>query len=89
VTLAAAVADEVQRRMTARGLSQNALARAARMPPTLLHRSLQGRRQLQLDELERLAPALGVGVVWLLRSAVTGTPPSGDTTPAASDRTQD
>jgi transcriptional regulator with XRE-family HTH domain len=72
VTLAAAVAGEVQRRMTARGLSQNALARAAGMPPTLLHRSLQGRRQLQLDELERLAPALGVGVVWLLRSATTG-----------------
>lgn len=76
--LAAAVADEVQRRMTARGMSQNALARAAGMPPTLLHRALQGRRQLQLNELERLAPALGVGVGWLIRSAVTGTPRSGD-----------
>jgi transcriptional regulator with XRE-family HTH domain len=79
VTLAAAVADEVQRRARSRGLSQNALARAAGMPPTLLHRAMQGRRQLQLDELERLAPALGVSAVWLIRAAAsTGTPRSGD-----------
>lgn len=77
MTLAAAVADEVQRRRTARGLSQNALARAAGMPPTLLHRVLSGERQLRLDELEQLATALGVSAEWLVRSAVTHTPPDG------------
>jgi transcriptional regulator with XRE-family HTH domain len=77
VTLADAVADGVQRRMTARGLSQNALARAAGMPPTLLHRSLNRERELRLSEVERIADALGVGVVWLIRSALTHTPPDG------------
>jgi transcriptional regulator with XRE-family HTH domain len=75
VTLAAAVADEVRRRMTARGLSQNGLSRAAGMPATLLHRAMSGERALQLDEVERLAAALGVGVSWLLRSALKGHPP--------------
>ena len=71
MTLAAAVVDEVQRRMTARGMSQRALAAAAGMPPTLLHRAMSGERSLQLDELERIAPALGVTPLWFLRSALT------------------
>ena len=78
MTLAAAVADEVQRRMTARGLSQNALAKRAGMAPTLLHRAMSGERDLRLDELERIAPVLGVSAVWLVRSALTRTPPTGD-----------
>lgn len=78
MTLAEQIAAEVRRRMTARGLSQNELARTVGMPPTLLHRALQGKRALQLDEVERLAPALGVTPLWLLRSALTRTPPSGD-----------
>lgn len=78
MTLAAAVVDEVTRRRTARGMSQNALAKAAGMPPTLLHRAVKGERQLQLDELERIAPVLGISVEWLLRSALIHTPRSGD-----------
>ena len=78
MTLAAAVADEVQRRMTARGLSQKALARAAGMPPSLVHRAMARERDLRLDELERIAPALGVTPLWLIRSALTHVPPSGD-----------
>jgi transcriptional regulator with XRE-family HTH domain len=71
VPLAAAVAEEVRRRMIARGMTQRSLARAAGIPPSLLHRAMQGRRQLQLDELEQLAPALGVTPLWFLRSALT------------------
>jgi transcriptional regulator with XRE-family HTH domain len=78
VSLAAAVVDEVRRRMTARGMSQTALARAAGMPPTLLHRVMAGERQLQLDEVEALADALGVRPHFLIRSASTHVPPSGD-----------
>jgi transcriptional regulator with XRE-family HTH domain len=78
VTLAAAVAAEVQRRMTARKLSQNALARAAGMPPTLLHRAVNGERDLQLDEVEQLARALGVSVEWLLSAAIRRAPRSGE-----------
>ena len=89
MTLAAAVVDEVQRRMTARGLSQTALARAAGMPPTLLHRVINRERDLQLDEVERLAPALGVTVGWLLRSALMGTPRSGERSESNSDSRQD
>ena len=74
MTLAAAMRDEVQRRMTAHGMSQNALARAAGMPPTLLHRAMNGERALQLDELERIASALGVTPLWFLRSALTRGP---------------
>lgn len=74
MTLADAVADEVQRRRTARGMSQNALARAAGVPPRSLHRALNGDRALQLDEVERLAPVLDVSVGWLLRSALTRVP---------------
>jgi len=77
VTLADAVADEVRRRMSARGLSQNALARAAGMPPTLLHRAMNGDRQLTIDELDALARALEVTPEHLLRLARTTTPPIG------------
>lgn len=89
MSLAAAVADEVQRRMTSAGLSQNELARAAGMPPTLLHRAVKGQRDLRLDELERLAAALGVGPGWLMLSALLNVPPTGDTTHAASEMTQE
>jgi transcriptional regulator with XRE-family HTH domain len=78
VTLADAVADEVERRMLAHGLSQNALARAAGMPPTLLHRALNRERELRLHEIEWLADAFGIDVEWLLSAALTHTPRSGD-----------
>jgi transcriptional regulator with XRE-family HTH domain len=78
VSLAAAAADEVHRRMTAAGMSQTELARAAGMPPTLLHRCVRGQRDLQLDEIEALAGALGVGAGWLLLSALLNVPPTGD-----------
>jgi transcriptional regulator with XRE-family HTH domain len=71
VTLAAAVAREVSRRARARGMSQNALARAADMAPTLLHRAVKGQRNLQLDELDRIARALGVTPEHLIRLART------------------
>jgi len=77
VTLAAAVTAEVRRRMTAHELSQNALAREAGMPPTLLHRAMNNERDLQLDEVERLARPLGVSVEWLLASAIRRHPPIG------------
>lgn len=77
VSLAAALADEVQRRMTAAGLSQSELARAAGIAPTLLHRVIRGERDLQLAEVERLATAFHVGAGWLLLSALLNvhTPP--------------
>jgi transcriptional regulator with XRE-family HTH domain len=82
VSLAAAVADEVRRRMTARDMSQNELARAAGMPPTLLHRAVKHERALQLDEVEALARVLDVSAEWLLSSAIRTWakrhPPSGE-----------
>lgn len=78
MSLADAVAVEVRRRMTARGMSQRALAAAAGMPPTLLHRAINGERSLQLEEVERLARVLGVTPLWLLRSAIKHAPRSGD-----------
>jgi transcriptional regulator with XRE-family HTH domain len=84
VTLAAAVADEVRRRMQAQRLSQNALARAAGMAPTLLHRAMNGERHLTINELAALARALDVTPEYLLRLARqrvaasgTGAPPIG------------
>ena len=78
VSLADAVADEVRRRMSARGMSQNAAARAAGMPPTLLHRAMSGDRHLTIDELDGLAGALDVTPEYLLRLARTRAPLSGD-----------
>lgn len=82
MTLAVAVADEVRRRMTERRMSQNALARAAGMPPTLLHRALNRDRHLTIDELDALAGALDVTPEHLVRLArqsilATRTPPIG------------
>jgi hypothetical protein len=48
------------------------------MPPSLVHRAMSGERQLQLDELERIAPALGLEVGWLLVSALMRVPRSGE-----------
>lgn len=76
MTLADAVAAEVRRRMDARGMSQNALARAAGMPPTLLHRAMSGERDLTLDELDGIARALRRSPDRLIRDARTA-PPNG------------
>ena len=89
MSLADAVADEVHRRMTALGMSQNGLARAAGIAPTLVHRALKGERQLQLDELERIGPALGVAPVWLILSAVMHLPPSGERSETNSESAPD
>jgi transcriptional regulator with XRE-family HTH domain len=78
VSLADAVADEVRRRMSARGMSQNAAARAAGMPPTLLHRAMNGERALSIDELDALAATLDVTPEHLLRLARTRAPLSSD-----------
>jgi transcriptional regulator with XRE-family HTH domain len=82
VSLADAVADEVRRRAAARGMSQNALAKAAGMAPTLLHRAIKRERHLTIDELDGLARVLDVTPEHLLRlarQAVLGTrtPPIG------------
>ena len=74
MTLAAAVVDEVRRRMIARGMSQRALAKAADMPPSLLHRAMAGERPLSIDELAAVAAVLGVTPEYLLRLARTRTP---------------
>lgn len=76
MSLAAAVVDEVRRRLTARNMSQNALARAAGMAPTLLHRTMLGERQLTLDEFAAVAAALDVTPTYLLRVATEKPPPS-------------
>lgn len=78
MTLAAALVDEIRRRMDARGMSQRALARAAGMPPSLLHRAMSGERPLSIDELAALADVLDVTPEYLLRLARTRTPLSGD-----------
>lgn len=75
MTLAAAVVDEVRRRLTARNMSQTALARAAGIPPTLLHRTMNAERVFDLDELEAVARALDVTPLYLLRQSVDNAPP--------------
>lgn len=69
MTLADTVTDEVRRRMTARVMSQNALARAAGMSPSLMHRTMLGERHLSIDELDRVAAVLEVTPEYLLRQA--------------------
>ncbi len=69
MTLAAAVVDEVRRRMTARGMSQNALAKAAGMPPSLLHRAMNNERPLSIEELASVALVLDVTPEHVLRLA--------------------
>lgn len=88
MSLAVAVVDEVRRRMTSRGMSQNALAKAAGMPPTLLHRAMNGERSLQLDELAAIAVVFDLTPEHLVRVARTNTPRSGDSTHRASESTQ-
>lgn len=78
MTLAAAVVDEVRKRMLSRNLSQNRLARAAGMPPSLLHRAMNGERPLSIDELGAIATVLDVTpehVVRVARRAVLATRP--------------
>jgi gp16 family phage-associated protein len=75
VTLAEAVIAEVRRRITARGISRNALARGAGMPATLVHRVINGERTLSLDEADKIAAALGISLEHLLRTARTASPP--------------
>ncbi len=77
MALAAAVTDEVKRRTSSLALSQRGLAERAGIPPTLVHRAWRGERPFELDELERIADALGVSVVWLIDSAMRRTPRSG------------
>jgi transcriptional regulator with XRE-family HTH domain len=77
VSLAAAVVDEVRRRIEARGWSQTVLARAADMSPSVMHRTMKGDRQPTLDELERIADALGISAEYLVRVSRTRTPPDG------------
>jgi transcriptional regulator with XRE-family HTH domain len=88
VSLAAAVVDEVRRRLSARGMSQRELAKGAGMPPTLLHRAMNGERSLQLDEVEAIAGVFGLTPEHLVRVARTHTPRSGDPTRGASESTQ-
>ncbi len=76
MTLADDVADEVRDRLTDRRLSQNALARTAGIPPTMLHRALKGERRLTIDELDAVARALGETPEYLLLVARTRTPRS-------------
>jgi transcriptional regulator with XRE-family HTH domain len=81
VSLAAAVVDEVRRRMAARGMSARELARRAEMPATSLHRAMNGERALSIDELGAVAVVLEVTPEHLLRIAresLTRTPRSGD-----------
>lgn len=79
MSLAAAVAGEVARRLSARGMSQNQLARAIGIPPTLVHRVVKGSRQLTLNELDAVAAVLEVTPEDLVRFARwyarTATPP--------------
>jgi DNA-binding Xre family transcriptional regulator len=69
VTLAAAIAAEVARRLAARRMSQNQLARAIGVPPTLVHRVVKGSRQLTLNELDAVAVVLEVSPEDLVRFA--------------------
>jgi transcriptional regulator with XRE-family HTH domain len=80
VSLAAAIAAEISRRLAARGMSQNQLARAIGIPPTLIHRVVKGSRQLTLNELDAVAAVLEVTPDDLVRFARwyarTQTPPT-------------
>lgn len=82
--------------MTARGLSQNALARRAGMPPTMLHRAIAGERRLSLDELGAIAGALDLEpehLLWSARqpaqAADTDVPPSGERSESNSEPRQE
>jgi transcriptional regulator with XRE-family HTH domain len=80
MTLAAAVVDEVRRRLTARNMSQTGLARAAGIAPTLMHRTMNAERVFDLDELEAVAAALDVTPLYLLRQSLDNSPTrTGDT----------
>jgi DNA-binding Xre family transcriptional regulator len=80
VTLAAAIAAEISRRLAVRGMSQNQLGKAIGIPPTLVHRVVKGTRQLTLNELDAVAAVLEVTPEDLVRFARwyarTQTPPT-------------
>lgn len=80
MSLADDVTAEVRRRMRAVDppLSGRALADAAGIPPTLVHRTLAGERALTLDELDAVARVLGIQPEWLLRQGRIHAPRSGD-----------
>lgn len=69
MSLASAVTEQIRRRMIARSMSQTALARAAGIPPTLLHRTFNGERPLTIDELGAVAAVLEVTPEHVLRVA--------------------
>jgi transcriptional regulator with XRE-family HTH domain len=43
----------------------------------VMHRTMKGDRQPTLDELERIADALGISAEYLVRVSRTHTPPDG------------
>lgn len=56
----------IRNRMTAMGLSENALADRTAIPRMTLRRRLTDPKTLTLDEAERICDVLGVTGPWLL-----------------------
>lgn len=68
-TRAAAVAAVIEDRMTAAGLTQTSMSALTGIPPATLNRTLRGHRAVDVDELWRIADALGVKVSTITRDA--------------------
>lgn len=65
-TLSARVAEEVRALMGRRRMSGRALANAAGIPKSTANRWVSGDTAMSLDDVERVARALGVSIVELL-----------------------
>lgn len=74
MTLESQVAAEIRARLARRRMQQAELAALVGEHPSWVSRRLSETRRITIDDLERIAKALGVGAVDLLpRSARTGT----------------
>lgn len=63
----------IRRRRASAGLSQEALANAAKVHPTYVSLLERGLRDPRLTSIQKMAAALGVSAATLVRDAETGT----------------
>jgi transcriptional regulator with XRE-family HTH domain len=73
--LSRAIAAQVQRLMTERGVSAYALSKQTGIPQSSLSRKFNGPAAFDFDDVQAIAAALGIDVTSLVAAAEHGTTP--------------